>query len=630
VIFTAKIRRMSASMLLLLGVVMASILGFAGSANAMPTGRWVSAVTLFGTAKYPPHFKHFDYVNATAPKGGTLRLAYLAAFDSLNPFILKGVAAPGMNTVFQTLMEASYDEPQTYYPLIAKRMKLDKKRRYMDVILNPKARFSDGRKVRATDVVFSLEMLKTKGHPAYQIYYKPVEKAVALGTHQVRFYFSQPKARELPVLVASLPVLPKHFFDSHEFQKTTLEPMIGSGPYIVSDIDPGRAITFTRNPDYWAKNLPSQRGRFNVDVIRYDVFRDDVVAVEAIKSGQIDYYEEYIARNFATAYNIPALKRGDLIKQRTAHKIPRGMQAFLFNVRKTKFSDTRVREAIGLAMDFEWMNARLFYDAYTRSDSFFQNTRFDARSTPSAQERKLLLPFKNTIPKSVFSKAFKVPKTDGSGYARANLLRAQKLLNEAGWVMRDGARINAKTGEALTLEFLMRQRTFERVVGIMRKNLKRLGIESSFRYVDDSQYQMRVNNRDFDMVSIWWNQGLHFPGAEQFAFWHSSQADIRGSQNLAGVKNDAVDALVTRIAHTQRLGELTPAARALDRVLLHEHYVIPHWHLNAWRKIYWNKFGRPKRIPAYNMGLDSWWLLPEFRNLETSANTAQSETKKGR
>jgi microcin C transport system substrate-binding protein len=607
-------------------------------------------LTMYGTAKYAPGFAHFDYVNPAAPKGGTLKLSYTGNFDSLNPYILKGVAAPGVpGFVFQSLMTPSYDEPQSYYPLIAKSVVIAPDRSYADFFLNPAARWHDGKPITAADVVFSLDTLKQEGHPVYRVLYKPIEKAVAISPLQVRFYFSDREHRELPLIAAAMPILPKHYYTQVEFNKTTLTPPLGSGPYNITEVEAGRSITFSRVKNYWGANLPTQKGRYNFDAIRFDVYRDDVVALEGIKSGQFDYYEEYIARNWATAYNIAAVARGDLIKRTIPHKIPRGMQGFLFNTRRDKFADRRVREAIGLTLDFEWMNHRLFYDAYTRSRSFFQNTEFMADATPKDAELALLEPFRcdapsprrgedgrgalsgtalppnapspalplrgreheagnNCLPPELFSHAFTVPTTDGSGNARTNLIRAQELLNAAGWVMRDGVRVNEKTGAPLTIEFLMTQRTFERVISIMRKNLKRLGIDSTFRYVDASQYQKRIDRRDFDIVSIWWNQGQFYPGAEQFAFWHSSQADIEGSQNLGGIKNPVADALVQRIVNAKSIEELRPAARALDRVLLWEHYVIPHWHLGAWRMVHWDKFGKPKIQPAYNTAIDSWWM----------------------
>lgn len=579
---------------------------------AAPSANAAHGIALFGDLKYPAGFKHFDYVNPNAPKGGVLKLSYSGAFDSVNPYILKGVAAPGVTQyLFQSLMTPSYDEPQSYYRQIARSVTVAPDRSYADFTLDKRARWHDGTPITVDDVIFSLNALKTQGHPIYRVTYKPITSAEQVGPRTVRFHFDDMEHRELPVIAASMPVLPKHYYDKVPFEKSSLTPPLGSGPYKITAVDAGRSITFTRVKDYWAKSLPTEIGRYNFDTIRIDVYRDDVVALEGIKSGQFDYYEEYIARNWATAYHIPAVAEGRLIKTKIPHKIPRGMQAFMFNTRLAKFADPRVREAIGLTMDYEWMNQTLFYNAYERSWSFFQNTEFAATGTPSGAEKALLEPFRDQLPPEVFTKEFHVPKTDGTGYARGNLIRAQQLLNDAGWVMKNGKRTNAKTGEVMTIEFLMAQRTFERVVGIMRKNLAKLGIDSTFRYVDASQYQRRVDKRSFDIVSIWWNQGLNFPGSEQYTFWHSTQADLDSSQNLGGIKNPVVDNLVERIMRAQTMEQLLPATRALDRVLLWNQYVIPHWYMSAWRVLYWNKFGRPKITPAYNIGLDTWWSQPQ-------------------
>ena len=572
-------------------------------------------IALWGDLKYPADFQHFDYVNPDAPKGGALRLSTSAAFDSMNPFILKGVAAPGVNGyVYQSLMTQSYDEPQSFYPLIASAITLAPDRSYADFTLNPKAHWSDGTPITVDDVIWSFTTLKEKGHPSFQVQLKPMT-IERVGEHDVRFHFADKEHRELPLIAASLPVLPKHAFCEGNgnrsgctpFTKTTLTAPVGSGPYTISAVEPGRAITFTRDPHYWAANLPSQRGMNNFDTIRYDVYRDDTVALEGIKSHQFDYYEEFIARNWATSYDIPAVASGAMIKTLIPNKIPRGMQGFIFNTRLPKFGDVRVREAIGLTLDFEWMNQTLFYNAYSRGKSYFNNTEFEAKGLPDAAELNLLTPFKGDLPASIFTTEYSVPTTDGSGIARSNLIRAQALLDDAGWVMRDGHRVNAATGEPLTIEFLMTQRTFERVISIMRHNLKKLGIDSTFRYVDASQYQKRIEKKQFDMVSIWWNLGLFYPSSEQYLYWHSSQADPEGSQNLAGTKNPAIDALVTHIQNAQTLDDLRASSRALDRVLTHEYYVIPHWNLSAWRVAYWNQFGRPKVTPAYSLGLDTWW-----------------------
>lgn len=575
-------------------------------------------VALWGGLKYKQNFVHFDYVNPRAPKGGTLKLSYNASFDSTNPFILKGVAAPGIaGYVYQSLMTPSYDEPQSYYALIARNIAIAPDHSYADFTLNEKARWQDGKPITTEDVVWSLNTLKEKGHPALKVQYKPLA-AEARSPRIVRFRFADKTLRELPLIAASMPVLPKHYFDTVPFEKTTLSPPLGSGPYQVTAIEPGRSITFTRVKDYWAADLPTQRGFNNFDTIRYDVYRDDTVALEGLKSHQFDYYEEFIARNWATAYDIPAVASGALIKVKIPHKIPRGMQGFIFNTRLGRFADVRVREAIGLTLDFEWMNETLFYGAYERGRSYFNNTEFEAKGLPDKGELAVLAPYKHALPEAIFTREYAVPTTDGSGIARDNLIRAQTLLNEAGWVMKDGVRVNAKTGEPLTIEFLMTQRTFERVIAVMRHNLKKLGIDSSFRYVDASQYQKRVEKKQFDIVSVWWNQGLFYPSTEQYLYWHSSQAEIEGSSNLGGVKNPAVDVLVERIQSAQKLEDLRTAARALDRVLTHEHYIVPHWNLSAWRIAYWNQFGRPDITPAYNLGIDTWWQATPEADKETT------------
>lgn len=598
-----KLRRHNVTACFFVLFVALCLPAFAPSIQAAPQ----HGIVPFGKLKYPKDFEHFDYVNPDAPKGGKMRLAYSAAFDSLNPFILKGVSAPGMHYVFETLMTPSLDEPQAYYGLIAESIDLASDRSHADFILRQQASWHDGQPITSEDVVFSFNTLKEKGHPQYRILYGPIEQVEALGAHRVRFHFSEPDNRELPILAASMTVLPKHYYQAHPFDKTTLEPPLGSGPYRVASVDQGRSITFERVDDYWGADLPVNRGRYNVDIIQYDVYRDETVALEAIKSGRYDFREEYIARNWATAYDIPAIEKGELIKTKIPHKIPRGMQAFLFNLRQDRFADIRVREAIALAMDYEWMNDTLFYGAYDRSRSFFQNTRFMAGGLPSGAERALLEPQAEHLPEAVFTQPFQNPVTDGSGYPRDNLLRAQALLNEAGWIMRDGRRVHADTGEPLSVEFMMRQRTFERVVTSIIRNLERLGIKGRFRYVDDSQYQKRIDSRDFDIISIWWNRGVFFPGNEQIGYWHSSQADVVGANNLSGLKNPAVDALLGALTQATTLEELTSAGRALDRALLHLHLVIPHWHLSAWRVLYWDRFGRPDIAPSYGLGLETWW-----------------------
>ncbi len=568
---------------------------------------------LFGEAKYRPGFKHFNYVNPKAPKGGRVKLAYPASFDSLNPFIVKGLPAPGIMQTFQTLMTSSLDEPQSYYGLIAKDVVLSKDRQTMTFTINAKARWHDGTPITPDDVIFSLETLKTKGDPVYRLHYGPIEKAEKIDRHRVRFHLAESASRDLPFIVAGMPVISKAYYTEHDFEKSSLEPPLGSGPYRVKKMEPGRTITYELVEDYWGKDLPTQVGQNNYKQIRFDVYRDDTVALEALKSHEFDLHEEYIARNWATAYNIPAVERGELIKYMAPHTIPRGMQAFIFNLRQNKFKDPRVREAIALSMDFEWMNRTLFFDAYERNNSFFQNTPFAATKLPTKSELKLLEPYRDSLPPEIFTKIYMPPATDGSGNPREELLRAQTLLKDAGWELKDGIRTNTDTGEKLSITFLTRQKTFERVIAAMIRNLTRLGIEAKFRFVDDAQYQKRLETFDFDLISIWWNRGTIYPGNEQLNFWHSSQADIPGGQNMSGLKNEAVDAILDKLVNAHDLDTLSTAAHALDRTLLWHHLVIPHWHIRHFRVAFWDMFEMPDTRPTYGLGFETWWLKPEYR-----------------
>lgn len=574
---------------------------FAAAAQAAPS----HCLSLYDPCKYKPGFTHFDYVNPNAPKGGSVKLAENGTFDSLNPFILKGVKAPGAASVFDTLMAPSLDEPQSMYGLIAESADVSADKTHVDFTLRPEARFHDGSPITADDVVFSYQMLTSKGDPTYRISFAPVTKIEKLSERKVRFTID-PAIREAPLIAGSLPVFSKAYYSKMDFEKSTLEPPLGNGAYKVQSVDPGRSVTFVRVKDYWAKNLPVARGQYNFDTIRYDMYRDENVSLEAFKSGQYDFRREYIARNWATAYDHPAIKDGRIIKRDVPDMSPQGMQGFIFNTRQPTLSDRRVREAIGLAMDYEWLNKTIFYGAYKRNRSFFGNTDFEAKGTPSKDELKLLEPYRNMLPPTLFTEEYAPPKTDGSGNPRDNLLRAQKLLNDAGWVVKNGRR--EKDGVPLSIEFMLQQATMERVIGPMRKNLERLGIASSIRQVDTSQYQKRLDGHDFDIVSIWINRGLFYPGTEQMSFWHSSQADVRGGNNLAGVKNPAVDAALAALTTAKNKQELVTAGRALDRILLWENYVIPNWQSASFRIAYWNKFGMPPQPPKYGLAFDSWWI----------------------
>lgn len=574
-------------------------------ANAVPS----HALTLFGEPKYKAGFTQVDYVNVRAPKGGTLKLTGDGgSFDSLNNFILKGVKAPGIEMIYESLMSASLDEPSSMYPRIASTVDVAKDKLSATFTINPNARWHDGKPITSEDVVFTFNTLKEKGSPVYALTFAPIKEVVAKGNN-VTFYFADATNREVVLVAASMPILPKHYYDTHDFEKTTLEPPLGSGPYKVSKVDVGRSMSYERVKDWWGKDLPINKGQYNFDEIRYDMYRDENVALEAFKAGQYDFRREYIARNWATAYESPALAAGKFIKREVMHDIPQGMQAFVFNLRKSKFADRRVRQALNLAMDFEWTNKSLFYSAYLRNTSFFGATPFAAdKVLPDAKERALLEPHLAELAPNILSEITTQPTTDGSGNARANLLKAQALLNEAGFVVKDGKRIDPATGKPLEIEFLLRQPTMERVIGAMRRNLERLGIASTIRNVDDAQYQQRLDGFDFDIVSVWLNNGVFFPGNEQMLYWHSSQAMLKGANNITGLQNKAVDAVLEQLVSAKDLEHLTPAARALDRILLSEWVVIPHWHSQSFRIAYWDKFGLPDVLAKYDIGLNSWWM----------------------
>lgn len=584
-----------------------------GVANAAPS----HCLALYGECKYKAGFAHFEYVNPDAPKGGAVKLAETGTFDNLNPFILKGVKAPAIGGIFDSLMVASMDEPQTMYGLVASQVDVAADNSTVEFTLRKEARFHDGSPITPDDVVFSFITLKEKGDPTFKIMYAPIVKAEKTGEHTVKFTFNDTKNKELPVIVAGMPILSQAYYAKVDFEKTTLESPLGSGAYKVESVEQGKNIIYRRVADYWAKDLPVNRGQYNFDTMRYDMYRDENVTLEALKAGAYDFRREYIARNWAMAYDTPAVKDGRIIKREIPDNTPQGMQAFIFNTRLAKFSDRRVREAIGLALDYEWINKTIFYGAYTRNKSFFENTEFESSGVPTGKELELLKPYEKELPPALFTTPFANPVTDGSGNPRENLLKANRLLEDAGWTVKGGKRVNDK-GDQLSLEVMLRQPTMERVIGPMRKNLERLGISSSIRMVDDAQYQKRTDNADFDMVSIWINRGVFFPGNEQVSLWHSSQADTKGGNNLAGLKNKAVDAILDALTKAGDKESLIASGRALDRVLLWEHVVIPNWHSGSFRVAYWNKFGIPKITPKYNLGFQAWWVTgnqnPENRS----------------
>ena len=569
--------------------------------------RTAHGLSLFGDLKYPPDFKRFDYVNPAAPKGGVLHMAAIGGFDSLNPFILKGEPAAGASMIYDRLLTQSFDEAGSEYGLLAQSIEVAKDFSWVIFTLRPEARWHDGKPVTPEDVIFSLNILKEKGAPLYRFYYANVKSASKAGTHGVRFDFDAAGNRELPQIVGQLPILPAHYWKGRDFGATTLEPPLGSGPYRISKVEANRSIMLERVADYWGKDLPVNVGANNFDQIAFEYYRDDTVALEAFKADNFDVRFEISAKNWATAYDFPAVKQGKVIRAELQTRNAEPMQGFLFNTRRTKFSDPRVRLAFNYAFDFEWANKNLFYGQYARTRSYFQNSELAAAALPDAAELALLEPFRSQLPPEVFTKVYVPPVTDGSGENRKNLREAQRLFAEAGWQVVDGALTHAKSGEKMQVEFLLEQPSFERIVSPYVRNLERLGIKSSIRMVDTAQYKNRTDAYDFDIIIGGVSNSLS-PGNEQREYWSAAAADRPGSRNLMGVKSPVVDALIGKIIFAENRAALITASHALDRVLLWGHYLVPQWHTPVIRTAYWDVLDYPRPVPDYNIGFpDLWW-----------------------
>jgi len=563
-------------------------------------------LSIHGDLKYGPHFTHFEYANPDAPKGGDVRLAAIGTFDNLNPYILKGVPAAGIAQVFETLTIASSDEPSSEYGLIAESVEVPADRSWVAFTLRREARFHDGSAITADDVVWTFDTLKTKGHPAYRAYYAQVVKAEAQGPRKVKFTFGPGENRELPVITGQLPVLSKAYWSKRDFEKTTLESPLGSGPYRVETVDAGRSIVYRRVKDYWGAKLPVRAGEQNFDSIRYDYYRDGTVSLEAFKAGQYDFRLENSAKDWATAYAIPAVTQGLIKKEEIKNQVPTGMQGFVFNTRRPIFQDRRVRQALGFAFDFEWSNKNLFYGSYVRTRSYFSNSELASSGLPGGDELKVLELYKAQLVPEVFTKPYEPPKTDGSGDIRGNLREALALLKDAGWVVQGQKLVNAK-GEPMQFEVLLDDPRFERITLPFVKNLERLGVSAKVRTVDTAQYQNRIDAFDFDMAVTVWPQSLS-PGNEQTDMWASERAAVTGSRNLAGIRDPAIDKLVQSVISAPDRASLVARTRALDRVLLWGFYVIPHFHIQNFRVAYWDKFDRPRVAPKYTLGFDTWWV----------------------
>ncbi len=572
------------------------------------------AISMHDQPKYPSTFTHFDYVSPNALKGGEIKLSSIGTYDSLNPFITKGNPASRIGLVYDTLTVTSQDEPFSKYGLVAEKIEYPEDRSWVIYHINPKAKFNDGVKITAKDVVFSFKTLVAKGSPVFASYYADVKDVVAIDPLKVKFTFKNTKNKELALILGEIPVLPEHYWANKNFDKSSLEIPVGSGPYKVKSIDAGRSITYERVKDYWGKDLPVNLGSYNFDRIIVDYYRDSTVAVEALKAKQYDFRYENSSKTWNTGYDVPAVKDGLLKKQAIRDYSPRGMQAFVMNLRKAPFDNIKFREALNYAFDFEWENKNLFFDAYTRVDSFYSNSDLASSGLPQGRELEILTQFKDQLPAVVFSTPYKNPVTDGAGNNRANLTIAKNLLTEAGYTIVDGKLVDPVKHSPVIIEFLERDPTFERVLNPYAENLKRLGIQLNIRVVDDSQFMNRLNSHDFEMTTHSILQSLS-PGNEQRDFWGSKAADVEGSYNISGIKNPVVDALVDLIISAPNRAELVARTRALDRVLLHNYYVVPHWTNLNHRLVYWDKFDQPEIAPkfdlVYESGLMSWWINPE-------------------
>lgn len=589
-----------------------------GSAAAQTATTESHAISLLDSIKYDADFAQFDYVNPDAPKGGTVRLATTNAFDTLNPFTLNGVSAAGVGVTYDSLMARSLDESSTLYGLLAETIRVPADNAWVEFDLRPEARWHDGEPVTPEDVVFSLNTLKNEGNPFFGSYYANITEANKTGERTVRFTFDEPN-KELPFIVGELPVLPRHYWKGKDFAATTLEPPLTSGPYQIGTVDAGRSITYERVADYWGADLPISVGQNNFGTIRYDVYLDDTVAVEALKANEYDVRFEPSSALWATGYEVPAVEQGRLIKELIPDENGRGMQAFWYNTRLDKFSDPRVREALGYAFDFEWSNKNLFYGQYTRTDSFFVNSELASAGVPEGDELALLEPYRDQLPAELFSEPFTLPQTDGSGNLRENLRTASQLLSEAGWEIQNGQLTSSATGEVMTIEFLLSSPTFERIISPVVQNLQRLGVEASFRTVEAAQYQELVQSFNYDVIVESRGQSQS-PGNEQRDFWSSEAADTEGSGNWAGIKNPVIDELIAKVISAPDRESLITATHALDRVLLWNYYVTPNWYLPATRVVYWNKFGKSEIYPPYGLNFPSVWWVDEAKAAELGAN----------
>lgn len=593
----------------LFSALAASLALLAGAAQALDIRPGVyHAVSFIGSPKYGPDARHLDTVNPNAPKGGLLRLHETGGFDSLNPFIARGEAAPGLTLVYETLMATAPGDPNTKYGLLAETIDIAPDYGSVVFTLRRQARWPNGEPVTAHDAVYSLETLKEKGAPLFRFYYANVARAEALDDRRVRFVFSDTTNRELPLIMGDLPILQKSYWAARDVSRTTLEPWQGSGPYRIVRTETNRYIEYERDPNYWGKDLFLNVGRHNFDRIRYDMFRDDTVALQAFKARDYDFRQEVTARVWFEGYDFAGVRQGLVVRQERTHNRGAGLNGFVMNLRRPLFQDQRVRRALMLTFDYELANRSFFYGRYQRTSSFFENSELAARGTPGPDELKYLEPLRDRLPASVFGPDWNPPVSDGTGRDRALLGQAIALLREAGWEMKNGAMRNAQ-GQPMVIEFLYAQPNLERILLMWARSLEAMGITLRLRSVDSAQYAARVRAWDYDMARLGWGQS-ESPGNEQREFWSSAAANRSGSRNWMGLADPAVDALIEKLIAAPNRAELVAATRALDRVLQAHEFVIPAWHISQDWIAYWDQFGIPDRQPGEGVDMMSWWFDP--------------------
>ncbi|PKG37626.1 extracellular solute-binding protein [Psychromonas sp. Urea-02u-13] len=566
---------------------------------------WSHALSMYGDFKYNKDFTHFDYVNPNAPKGGVFKQATIGSFDSLNPFIVKGNAATGITMIYDSLLKQSSDEPFTAYGLIASSVKVADDFSSVSFKINPQARFHDGKKIQAEDVKFSFELLISEGAPQFRSYYAGIKKVIVDAPLQVTFTFHQSGNRELPLIIGQIPIFSKNFWKDKDFSKADLILPLGSGAYQVDSFKAGKRITYQRVKNYWAQDLPVNKGHYNFNQLIFDYYRDASVAFEAFKSGAFDYRLESSAKRWATGYKGNLFDSGEIVTENISDQNPQGMQGFWFNLRKEKFKDKNVREAVSLLFDFEWANKTLFYGAYTRINSFYSGSELSTHSIISDAEKEILSPYRDQLSDRVFQ-PFLLPMTKGDGNVRQQMRRAVALFEKAGYQLKD-SKMQDKNGQQFEFEFLLHSKDFERIVHPFRQNLQRIGIKTSIRLVDVSQFINRVNNFDFDLLSLRKGQSIS-PGNEQLSFWGCDSVMEMGTSNWAGVCSPVVEKLVEQLINSDSRATLVNTTKALDRVLLNEFMVIPQWYLPSHRIAYWNKYSKPAISPVYDLGLSTWWL----------------------